>query len=105
MEENDDNPNEKQSYRIELEKKVSTETFASAWVNDDWFLPQGWKLQDRKLKTSGLAGIALPRNEQYRYYTNFEMISDVIMTDGNSIGFAWRAIDPKKLLLAGNFRC
>lgn len=94
LEKDDDDPNEQQSYRIELEKKISTETFASAWVSEDWYLPQGWKLQG-KIKTEGIAGIALPRNEQYRYYTNFEMISDVIMKDGNSIGFALRAVDTK----------
>ncbi len=99
LEEDDDDPNEQQSYRIELEKKISTETFASAWINEDWYLPQGWKLQDRKMKTAGLTGIALPRNEQYRYYTNFEMISDIIMTDGNSIGFALRAVDSKNYYL------
>lgn len=93
--ENDTESKELQSYRIELDKKISTEIFGAAWVNGEWNLQQGWKLQDGRMKTAGLAGIALPRNEQYRYYTNFEMISDVIMTDGNSIGFALRAVNPQ----------
>ncbi|MGI8641322.1 MAG: PEGA domain-containing protein [Pyrinomonadaceae bacterium] len=99
LDKNDTESNEQQSYRIELDKKISTETFASAWINDEWDLQQGWKLQDRKMKTAGLAGIALPRNEQYRYYTKFEMTSDVIMTDGNSIGFALRAVDRQNYYL------
>ncbi len=90
---------EAQSYSIDLEKKISTNTFASAWVNEDWVLPNGWKLQDRRMKTSGSAGIALPRSEQYRYYTNFEMISDVKLPDSKSIGFALRAFDQQNYYL------
>jgi len=83
-----------QTSRIELEKKISTGTFGANWVEGEWDLPKGWRLQNgRQMKTAGLAGIALPRNEQYRYYTNFEMISDVKMTDENSIGFVLRAIN------------
>lgn len=99
LEADDDDPNEQQSYRIELEKKISTQTFASAWVNEAWSLPTGWKLQESKLKTMSLAGMALPSNPQYRYYTDFKMTSDVVMTDGKSIGFVLRAVDPKNYYL------
>lgn len=99
LDEKDTESNESQSYRIDLEKKISTGTFASAWVNDDWILPAGWKVQDRRMKTAGVAGIALPRNEQYRYYTNFEMISDVKSLDNKTIGFALRAFNPQNYYL------
>ncbi len=97
--EKDAESNELQSYSFDLQKKISTGTFSSAWINDEWVLPPGWKLQDRQMKTAGIAGIALPRNEQYRYYTNFEMISDVILKDGKTIGFALRAVDPQNFYL------
>ena len=99
LDEKDPESNEEQSYRIDLEKKISTGTFASAWVNDDWVLPNGWKLQDRRMKTMGSAGIALPRSEQYRYYTNFEMISDVKSLDSKTIGFALRAFNQQNYYL------
>lgn len=91
LNEKDPESSELEDFRIELGKKISTETFGAAWVGGEWSLPRGWKLQNGTMQTAGLAGIALPGNEQYRYYTNFEMISDVIMTDGNSIGFVLRA--------------
>lgn len=93
LSEKDPASNEKQSYRIDLEKKISEGTFNSV-EKDNWVLPNGWQFQDRVIKTTGLAGIALPRSEQqYGYYTNFEMTSDVILTDGKTIGFALRASD------------
>lgn len=93
-----DDLNELQSYRIDLEKKFSTETFASAWTSSDWSLPTGWKL-GKSMKTAGLPGVALPRNEQYRYYANFEMVSDVKSLDGKSVGFAVRARDEQNYYL------
>ncbi len=90
---------ESQLYGINLEVKFSTETFNSAWVNEEWVLPAGWKLQDGQMKTKGLAGIALPRAERYKYYINFEMISDVKLSDGKTIGFALRAVNPQNYYL------
>ena len=94
----DDLPDDDTPYGINLEKKISTETFASAWTSNDWILPAGWKLSG-KMETKSSVGIALPRNEQYRYYTNFEMISDVKSLDGKTIGFVLRAIDPQNYYL------
>ncbi|MCY7376790.1 MAG: carboxypeptidase-like regulatory domain-containing protein [Pyrinomonadaceae bacterium] len=94
----DEDPNIQQSYRIELEKKVSTETFGSAWTSSEWIMPSGWKLQG-SMKTEGFEGVALPRNEQYRYYTNFEMKSGVRLLDGGTVGFVVRALDAKNYYL------
>ncbi len=92
-------PNEaEESYNIPLEKKISTETFATAWTANDWVLPGGWRL-DKALKTSNAAGIALPRSDQYRYYTDFEMVSDVKSNDGDAISFVMRAVDAQNYYL------
>lgn len=99
LDEDDPDAKEPQSYQINLEKKISTGTFASAWTMQDWKLPAGWKIDDRQMKTGGLAGIALPRNEQYLYYTNFEMISDVLLNNGKTVGFAFRIIDSQNYYL------
>lgn len=77
---------------IDLEKKISTGTFSTTWSNAEWNLPNGWRLGN-SLKTNRTTGIALPKNEQYRYYTNFEMISDVASLDDNIVGFVFRAED------------
>jgi hypothetical protein len=93
---------EAQDFEIELEKKISTGDFSgSAWTNADWETPAGWRLssQERTLKTNGIAGIALPRNELYRYYKNFEMVSDVRLTDGDTVGFVLRYVNDKNYYL------
>jgi hypothetical protein len=79
-------------YELELEKRLSTEQFNSAWTNNEWDLPTGWQLQ-RNLQNNGLAGVALPRSEQYRYYVDFEMMSNVTLTGANTVGFVFRAQD------------
>lgn len=97
--EDDSDSKEPQSYQINLEKKISTGTFSSAWTVEDWKLPAGWKIDDRQMKTAGIAGIAVPRNEQYLYYTNFEMISDVLLTNGKTVGFVFRMTDAQNYYL------
>ena len=87
-----------EGYKIPLEKKISTETFATAWTASDWILPATWRL-DKAMKTSDAAGIALPRSEQYRYYTDFEMVSDVKSNDGGAISFVMRAVDAQNYYL------
>lgn len=97
----DDNTgkDEESSYEINLEKKISTETFSTSWATGDWNLPNGWSLQGKMMRNAGLTGVAFPRNEQYRYYTDFEMYSDVVSDDGKSVGFAVRAVDEKNYYL------
>jgi hypothetical protein len=96
---NDSGKDDESSYEINLEKKISTETFSTSWATGDWNLPNGWSLQGKMMRNAGLAGVAFPRNEQYRYYTDFEMYSDVVSDDGKSVGFAVRAVDEKNYYL------
>lgn len=84
---------ETKTFQLDVEKKISTESFGTAWTADEWEKPSDWNLQ-RGMRINS-AGIALPRNEQYRYYTNFEMVSDVRIPDGSTAGFALRAVDPE----------
>ena len=86
-------------FTIPLDTKFSTAPFdASAWTGADWNNNAGWKL-NKKMKTDGLQGIVLPRNEAYRYYANFEMISGVRSLDDRTIGFVLRAEDDKNYYL------
>ena len=97
---NDDNDAEdgSLSFEIPLQKKISEGRFATTWTSDEWEKPFGWKL-GKTMKTDGLVGVALPRNEQYRYYTDFEMTSDVRMTNADSVGFVARALDANNYYL------
>jgi hypothetical protein len=92
-EQDDENvASETKTFELDIQKKISTETFGTAWTAGEWEMPSGWSLQ-RGMKIDS-PGIALPRNEQYRYYTDFEVVSDVRIHDGGSAGFALRAVDP-----------
>ena len=84
---------ETKSFAIDLKTKISSEIFGAAWTKEGWVLPAGWSLNNR-MKVSNSPGVALPRDERYRYYTNFELISDLKLNDGGTAGFALRALDP-----------
>lgn len=85
---------------IELDKKISDKPFdGSSWTSNEWQVPTGWKLQNSMMSTSGVTGLAMPRNEQYRYYTNFELTTDVILSDRNTVGFAVRMENPNNYYL------
>jgi hypothetical protein len=80
---------EDQSYKINLESKISTAEFSPS-TSQDWALPTGWKVE-RGLRNEKLPGIALPSNVAYQNYTNFELKSNVRLLDGGTIGFVLRA--------------
>lgn len=82
---------------IDLEIKVSNQTFTTAWSGRDWEMPPGWRLED-KMVTAGINGVALP-NDPYRHYTNFEMRSTVRSLDGKTVGFAVRALNKNNYYL------
>ncbi len=85
---------ETKTFELDIQKKISTETFGTAWTAGEWEMPSDWSLQ-RGMRAGSSPGVALPKNEQYRYYTTFEMVSDVRIQDGGSAGFALRAVDPR----------
>jgi len=92
-EQDDENvASETKTFELEIEKKISTQTFGTAWTAGEWEMPSGWSLQ-RGMRIDS-PGLALPRNEQYRYYTNFELVTDLRIYDGGTAGFAIRAVDP-----------
>ncbi|MCY7346994.1 MAG: carboxypeptidase-like regulatory domain-containing protein [Pyrinomonadaceae bacterium] len=86
-------------YPIDLERQQSTSTFGTAWSSSDWVFPAGWKMNDNGLKTADLPGIALPSNQLYRYYLDFEMISNVRLLDDGTAGFVVRALDDQNYYL------
>lgn len=95
----EDESGETEKYEMDLEKKVSIEQFASAWTNSEWELPNGWRLSNNKMQTNSLAGVALPSNEQFRYYVDFELMTNVKSLDENTVGFVFRAQDANNYYL------
>jgi hypothetical protein len=85
------------TFNINLDKKLSTEEFTTVWTAADWNMPASWNL-DRGMKVKS-EGIALPRNERYLYYTNFELVTNVKLKNGGSVAFVLRAVDPKNYYL------
>jgi len=78
------------SVSINLEKKESTDQFFSASASD-WSVPQSWKIENGVIKNIGTTGIALPLNEKYLHYINFELVAQVKLVDSNTIGLILRA--------------
>jgi PEGA domain len=88
----------KDTITVNLERLLSTKTFFAAWTRDEWDLPPGWRIASSLLSVSG-RGVALPRNESYRYYTDFQLSSDVRMNNGVAVSFALRASDTQNYYL------
>lgn len=97
-EEDEDSTTVPDSYEIDLPIKESTEQFPNSWTNSEWDLPSGWNLNN-KLATRGIYGIGLPRSDLYRYYTDFEMIASVTLSDKKTAGFVFRATDSRNYYL------
>lgn len=82
---------------VNLKNTRSTATF-SAMTSDQWELPATWSFASQMLSVRG-AGVALPRLPNYRYYTDFQLISDVRMRNGIAASFVARAADKENYYL------
>jgi hypothetical protein len=92
-------PGKTTTYNVTLTKQLSTKTFAATWTSlDAWEAPAGWRVATRKLSASG-RGVALPRDETYRYYTDFHLFSSVKMLNGVAASYVVRAIDARNYYL------
>jgi hypothetical protein len=84
---------------VSLKKLTSSKTLAATWINlDGWDTPSGWRAQARKLTVAG-RGVALPREDEYRYYSDFQLTSDVKMLNGVAASFVVRAQDANNYYL------
>lgn len=84
---------------VSLRKLTSTKTLAATWINlEGWDAPPSWRAQARKLSVAG-RGIGLPREDDYRYYSDFQLTSDVKMLNGVAASFVVRAQDANNYYL------
>lgn len=91
--------NAKTEFPVELKRRLTEETFSEIWRRlDGWEAPAGWGVNAGKLLIKG-AGVALPRDENYRRYADFDLVSDVRMVNGVAVSFALRAQDQRNYYL------
>jgi hypothetical protein len=91
--------NGKTEFPVELKRRRSDQTFSEIWRRlDGWEAPAGWGVNANKLWIKG-SGVALPRDENYRYYADFDFESDVKMANGIAASFALRAQDRQNYYL------
>ncbi|MDQ3747272.1 MAG: PEGA domain-containing protein [Acidobacteriota bacterium] len=89
----------KTDYDVKLNKLLSSKTLSATWTNlEGWDAPGGWAVQTRKLVVRG-PGVALPKDESYRYYSDFQLSSDAKMLNGVAASFAVRAQDKQNYYL------
>jgi hypothetical protein len=93
-----DSSNKDELFSINLDYKLSKDTFNQINTPDSWILPVDWKVDSRGLKGS-TPGMALPKSDNFRYYKDFEINSSVRLLDNASIGFVLRAVDDKNYYL------
>jgi hypothetical protein len=86
------------SFELNLENTLSKTTFILSSVQENWTLPENWKIDSTGLKANGI-GVALPNAKSYRYYKDFEMQSNVRMSDNIAVGFVVRAVDKNNYYL------
>ena len=89
----------KTDFDIKLNKLLSTKTFSATWTSlDGWEAPTSWTIATRKLSLTG-PGVGLPKDESYRYYSDFQLSSDAKMINGVAASFVVRAVDKQNYYL------
>jgi hypothetical protein len=87
------------AFEKKLEHKVSEGILASSWTSlDGWDVPSGWSISSRILHVNG-PGVGLPRNENFRYYTDFSLVSDVKLVNDMAVSLVLRAQDKQNYYL------
>lgn len=81
---------------------LTTDTLSPTWTNAElqaWDMPTAWKPDAKKNLTVKGTGVALPREEGYRYYKDFKLSSSARMLNGVALSFALRARDSQNYYL------
>jgi hypothetical protein len=82
--------------------EFSKETLRSDWTPTElknWEIPSTWQAGPNKILMVKGAGVGLPRDESKRYYKDFQLISDIKLTNGVSASFVLRAQDARNYYL------
>jgi len=83
---------------VTLTRTISTEDFLASWLPNEWHLPAGWRIDNKRLQANG-PGVALLQNERYNNYKDFELKTSLRSMDGRSVGIVVRAADTSNYYL------
>lgn len=86
---------------ITLKNVLSKDTLNPTWTKEglqEWEMPAGWRDSKRSLLVKG-PGVALPREQGYRFYKDFKLESTARMVNGVALSFALRAQDSRNYYL------
>ena len=87
------------TFNITLKRLETRTNFSASWSSlAAWEAPQGWRTESSKLLING-QGIALPKDDAVRFYTNFELRSNIRMVNGVAASFVARATDARNYYL------
>jgi hypothetical protein len=87
------------TFNVTLKRLETRSNFSASWGSlSAWEAPQGWRTESSKLVVNG-AGVALPKDDAVRFYTNFELRSNVRMVNGVAASFVARAMDARNYYL------
>jgi len=81
---------------------LTTDTLSPTWTSAElqaWDIPAGWRADSKKNLSVKGPGVALPREESYRYYKDFRLSSSAKMLNGFALSFALRARDSQNYYL------
>lgn len=82
---------------LTLKHIVTTREFAGRSTGD-WRLPDSWRVDSLKLTVAG-RGLALPSNEDFHHYKDFQLSTNARMVNGVAVSLALRVRDPKSYYL------
>lgn len=90
---------ENATFNVTLKRLETRSNFSASWGSlSAWEAPQGWRTESSKLMVSA-PGIALPKDDAVRFYTNFELRSNIRMVNGVAASFVARATDARNYYL------
>jgi hypothetical protein len=90
-------PSQGNKFSPTLERRETTREFAGR-SDSDWRLPDHWQVASRRLAVRG-RGLALPSNDDFHYYRDFQLSTNARMVNGVAISLAVRVKDPKNYYL------
>lgn len=90
---------ENAAFNVTLKRLETRTNFSASWGSlSAWEAPQGWRTESSKLMVNA-PGVALPKDDSVRFYTNFEVRSNVRMVNGVAASFVVRAMDARNYYL------
>jgi len=81
---------------------LTTDTLSPSWTAAElqsWDMPAAWRADSKKNLTVIGSGVALPRQESYRYYKDFKLSSSAKMLNAVALSFVLRARDSQNYYL------